>query len=383
MSSCSVIPSFGDSYTPLIISYLVEKEAEGDEVPKLHAAISPIWERLLNEPCHYVNTLLHNRVIDFPQRLGASSLKNLFLKQVYPALIEIAAASEEKALLANVVSQLQANRLFLSVISENEDKQSSCAYFSLQGVHVSRLYSDSCTIKMQFGDAVMRILSDRDHRWYMGTTDKRSILLHELAHLDKMLQVDEYSLLASLQTSSWRWTNEEECRVIGIENCALEARGALQRLGHPVLPFTNREFTNWPARTKLALALALGADATVKEICDRHVAALEGSEDRLIFSSQEHAAKYALAYLMDRPDEDELIDKEVDGEFQQATRAHKNLGLTHLLMMLNQTEDGVDFMKALLESIVTQAPAQRRADVIPFIQGLRGVLGIGEDCYYR
>lgn len=367
MSSSSITPAFGDSYTPLIISYLVGKEAESDELPKLQAAISPIWERLLNEPCHYVNTLLHDRVIDFPQRLGASSLKHHFLKQVYPAFVEIAAAPKEKVLLVSVVRQLQASRLFLSVISANDDKQSSCAYFSLQGLHVSRLYSDSCTIKMNYGDRVMRILRDQDHRWHMGTTDLRSTLFHELAHLDKMLQVDEYSLLGSLQTSSWRWTNEEERRVIAIENCALEARGALQRLGHSALPFTNREFTKWPARTKLALALALGVDGAVKELCDRHVVALEESEDRLIFSSQEHASKYALAYLMDRPAEDELIDKEVDGEFQQATRAHKNLGLTHLLMMLNQTEDGLDFTKELLASIVAQAPTQGRADVMPFI----------------
>jgi len=379
MSSCSVIPSFGDSYTPLIISYLVEKTAEGDEVPKLHAAISPIWERLLNEPDHYVNTLLHDKVIDFPRIMTTPSIKNLFLKHIYPSLVQIAASPSEKALLASVVGHLKANHLFLSIIPENKDKESSCAYFSLQGLRVGRVYSDSCTIVMQYAEDVIRVLSDKDHTWHLGTTDKHSTLLHELAHLDNMLQVDHYSLLAALQTSSWRWTNQEEQRVIDVENCALEARGALKRLGHKVLPFTNREFANMPATLKLAYALAMGADATVKELCDRHLAAPEGSEDRIIFNSQEHASPYASAYLIDHPDDEDLIDKVVDGEFQQATRAHKNLALTHLLMMLNKTEDGMDLIKALLESIVTKAPTQGRADVIPFVQGIGNALGIEMD----
>ncbi len=364
----------GDQNTSIIISYLMGTDLpvtkkRSETMSRLYAAISPIWKYLGNEPDRYVDTLLYDRIIDICGGFVSPFTLGLFIQHIYPALVEIAAMPSEKAVLSSVVQRLKTNHLFLSIIPKNEDKQSSRAYFASQGlIHSGRIEDiDSCVIELQCGDEIMRMMNDKDHRWHIGTTCKRSTLLHELTHLDCMLQDDFFYHPELRQTSSWVWTNHDECRVIDTENCALEARGAKRRLGHRVLSFTDQEFAKMSSTLKLGHALETGADATVKELCERHLVASEGSEERIHFSE----FYYALLYLKDHPEKEEIIDKVVDGEFQLATRAHKNLGLIHLIMMLEQKNDGVNFIKKLLESIITNATIQQRFDVFPFIHGLQ------------
>lgn len=380
ISNLKTLSSFCDQPTSIIISYLMEPDEPvskeiSEDVSRLHAAISPIWENFLNEPGRYIDSLLYNRIIDFRGSFGAASTIHLFFKHAYPLLVEIAAVSSEKALLASVVHHLKTNHFFLSFIFK-EDNTSSCVYFAKQGNHFSdnrvRLAEiDSCTINMHYGDERMHILSDKTHRWYVGNTSKRSVLLHELAHLDNMLQGDYFFHPELLINSSWVWTNQEEYRVIDVQNEALEARGEWTRLSHRALFCTDREFANMPSTLKLGIAFGMGADGTVKELCDRHLTAAFDSDDRIIFSSPKHATPYAISYLIDDPKDEEIIDQVIDGKFQQATRAHKNLALLHILFMLEQSENGFDLIQTLLECIITEAPLQRRLDVIPFIQGIQ------------
>lgn len=379
ISSLKSFSSFGAQTTSIIISYLTDMDVPVSEetweaTSKLQAAISSIWENFLNEPSRYIDTLLYDRVIDFRGSCRTTPVIRLFFEQAYPLLIEIAATPLEKEILADVMRQLKINGLFLSIFPK-EGKKSSSTYFANQGIRfpnnrVKINKIDSYGIDMQYGYEAIHLLSDQNQQWHLGTISKRSSLLHELCHLDNMLHGDYFTYPELFEDSSWVWTNEEECRVTNIQNEALEARGEMRRLSHKSSPFNEQEYVNMSAAHKLEFALSFGADGTVKEICDRHLAASLDSKDRIILSLPRHVPAFATAYLKDRPQDKKIIDKVIDIEFQEVTRNHKNIALIYILLMLEQSENGIAFSETLLECIDTKATVLNRLDVISFIQSI-------------